>query len=234
METLDIVVVAVIALSALFAFFRGFTREVLSIGAWLGAAAVAYYTGPMLQPILHNLLPKDWQWVVDSAYIYYLPPFLVAVVFFSLIVGIISSQIRKTALGALDRTLGLLFGIARGVLLLCLVYLVGSHMTKPDDQPDWLVKARSRPLLAAGADQIQQLIPRSVIEHSLPGANRTVDQTKNAIQAGQAANDLSSALDKLTAQPQPKPVQKPTDPNNPEANSDSKGLDQLIQAQGDK
>ncbi|MEI9981969.1 MAG: CvpA family protein [Aliidongia sp.] len=148
METLDIVVVAVIALSALFAFFRGFTREVLSIGAWLGAAAVAYYTGPMLQPILHNLLPKDWQWVVDSAYIYYLPPFLVAVVFFSLIVGIISSQIRKTALGALDRTLGLLFGIARGVLLLCLVYLVGSHMTKPDDQPDWLVKARSRPLLA--------------------------------------------------------------------------------------
>ncbi|MEI9981970.1 MAG: hypothetical protein WDN69_01395 [Aliidongia sp.] len=41
-------------------------------------------------------------------------------------------------------------------------------------------------------------------------------------------------MDKLTAQPQPKPVQKPTDPNNPEANSDSKGLDQLIQAQGDK
>lgn len=239
MENLDIAVVSIIAASGLFAFIRGFTREVLSIVAWFGAIALAFYTGPLVKPTVDSFMPESWRKVVDSFYAYDIPVFIVAIILFSLIVGIISSQIKKTALGALDRTLGLLFGVARGALIVCLVYLVGSHMVKADDQPDWLLKARSRPLLAYGAEQIEQMMPsRATIERNLPGAVPTTehaaDKASSLIDAGNAAQSFSTALDRLTGQPQPKPAQRASDPNNPEANSDSKGLDQLIQAQGAK
>lgn len=238
MEKLDIAVVSIIAVSALFAFIRGFTREILSIAAWVGAVAVAIYAGPMVQPTLDSFIPEAWRKVADSFHVGDILVFLVAVIFFSLIVGVISSQIKQTVLGPLDRTLGLLFGVARGVLIVCLVYLVGSHMVQADDQPDWVAKARSRPLLAAGAAEIEQLVPRSLIEKNLPGvlpaAKNAADKAGTAIKNGQAAEQLNDALDKLSEPPDPKPAQKPTDPNNPEAHSDSKGLEQLFQAQGGK
>src|SRR5271170_168207 len=112
MENLDIAVVAIVAVSALFAFLRGFTREILSIVAWLGAIAVAFYAGPFVLVKLDAMLPTNWHWV-NSFYLYYIPPFIVAVILFSLLVGIIATQVRKTALGPLDRALGLLFGVAR-------------------------------------------------------------------------------------------------------------------------
>jgi membrane protein required for colicin V production len=237
MENLDIAVVAIIAVSALFAFFRGFTREVLSIVAWLGAVAVAFYSGPFVRDKMDAILPEKWHWV-DSFYLYYIPPFIVAVIFFSLLVGIIATQVRKTALGPLDRALGLLFGVARGALIVCLAYMVGIHMVKQEDTPDWVVKARSRPLMAMGAEQLQQMLPKSISEKgfqdALPGAKSAADKAKDTLQTTQAVGAIGDALDKLTAQPQPKSAQKPADPNNPEANSDSKGLDQLIQAQGEK
>jgi membrane protein required for colicin V production len=234
MNTLDIIVVAVVAISGLFAFVRGFTREALSIVAWLGAIAVAVYGAPYARPIFHGFVSAVW--LADI--LTYLVPFIVAVILFSVIVGITAAQIRNIGLGALDRALGLLFGVARGVLLVCLAYLVMVHLLQPENTPPWVMEARSRPLLAAGADQIQQLIPRSVIEHNLPGAlpaaSHAADKASDAVRASDALQKAGSALDQLVAPPQPKPVQKPTDPNNPEANSDSKGLDQLIQAQGAK
>jgi membrane protein required for colicin V production len=235
MNTLDIIVVAVVALSGLFAFVRGFTREALSIVAWLGAIAVAIYGAPYVEPTVRNFVHAVW--LADT--LTYLAPFLVAVILFSVLVGLIAAQIRMIGLGALDRALGLLFGVARGVLLLCLAYLVMISMLQPENTPPWVMDARSRPLLAYGADEIQQLIPRSVIDKHLPGvlptADKAADKAKDALDASSAARDLSDALEKLAAPPQPlKAAAKSTDPNNPEANSDSKGLDQLIQAQGVK
>jgi len=169
----------------------------------------------------------------------YVVPFIVAVVIFSIIVSLIAAQIRRIGLSALDRALGLLFGVARGVLLLCLGYLVMTHVLQPENTPSWVMEARSRPLLAAGADEIQQLIPRSVIDKHLPGmlpaADKAAGKAKDALDTGNTIKGLGDALDKAIGPPAPaKPPTKPTDPNNPEANSDSKGLDQLIQAQGSK
>ncbi|MEA2756346.1 MAG: rane protein required for colicin production [Aliidongia sp.] len=232
MNTLDIIVVAIVAISGLFAFVRGFTREALSIAAWLGAAAVAIYGAPFVQPYMHRFFAAGWLWLADIAT--YLVPFIVAVILFSIIVGLAAAQIRNIGLGALDRALGLLFGVARGVLLVCLAYLVMIHLLQPENTPNWVMEARSRPLLAAGAEQIQQMIPRSVIERNLPGATHAADKANDALRTGDAARKLNEALDKLAAPPAPKPTQKPADPKNPEANSDSKGLDQLIQAQEPK
>ena len=56
MNALDIIVIAVIALSALFAFARGFVKEALSIGAWLGAGLVTLYGLPLVRPFVRQYI----------------------------------------------------------------------------------------------------------------------------------------------------------------------------------
>ncbi len=224
MNTLDLIVVGVVALSGLFAFIRGFVREALSIAAWAGALVVAIYFYTPVEPFIESLIKS----VLAAELITGIGLFLVSVVLFSIIVGVISSKVRGSGLGALDRALGLLFGVARGVVLVSLGYLVMTHLLKPEDMPGWIVDARSRPLLAQGAAQLQQLIP-----HNLPGTlGATADRFNQMQTTVKAGDDFKNALDQLNRPPPVKSAAKPAPPGNPEANSDSKGLDQLIQAQG--
>jgi membrane protein required for colicin V production len=229
MNTLDIIVVAIVALSGLFAFVRGFVREALSIAAWAGAGLVTYYGYAPFQPIVRGLVKALWLADILTGAVL----FLVSVVVFSIIVGILSSQVRGSVLGPLDRALGLLFGVARGVLLVCLGYLAISHFLAPENWPGWILEARSRPLLATGAAELQQLIPRN-LPNALPGAAEGIRRTETAVKAGAAIKNASETLDQLNQPPKVKTVPKLASPGNPEANSDTKGLDQLIQAQGAK
>jgi membrane protein required for colicin V production len=225
MNSLDLIVVAVVALSGLFAFIRGFVREALSIAAWAGALVVAIYFYTPLEPMVQTVIKS----VLAAQIVTGLGLFLVSVILFSVLVGVISSKVRGSGLGALDRALGLLFGVARGVVLVSLGYLVMTHLLKAEDMPPWVVDAHSRPLLAKGAEQIQQMIP-----HNLPGTlGAAADRLNQAQTAAKASADLKNSLDQLNRPPPTKQAAKPTPaPGNPEANSDTKGLDQLIQAQG--
>jgi membrane protein required for colicin V production len=225
MNSLDLIVVAVVALSGLFAFVRGFVREILSIAAWGGALIVAIYAYTPVEPMVETLIKSTLAAEVVTG----VGIFLIAVILFSIIVGVISSRVRGSGLGALDRALGLLFGVVRGVILVSLGYLVMTHLLKAEDMPPWVIDAHSRPLLAKGAEQIQQMIP-----HNLPGQfGAAADRLGQAQAAAKASADLKNSLDQLNRPPPVKSAAKPTpSPGNPEANSDTKGLDQLIQAQG--
>jgi membrane protein required for colicin V production len=225
MNSLDLIVVAVVALSGLFAFIRGFVREALSIAAWAGALAVAMYFYTPVLPLVQNVIKS----VLAAQLFTGIGLFLISVVFFSVIVGVVSSRVRGSGLGALDRALGLLFGVTRGIVLVSLGYLVLTHLLKTEDMPPWVVDARSRPLLAKGAEQLQQMIPRT-----LPGTLGAAADNMNKMEtAAKAGADLHNALDQLNRPPLAKNAAKPATPSgNPEANSDTKGLDQLIQTQG--
>ncbi|HVJ55747.1 MAG TPA: CvpA family protein [Aliidongia sp.] len=226
MNTLDFIVVAVVALSGLFAFVRGFVREALSIAAWAGALVVAIYFFTPVEPLVQSIVKS----VLAAELIAGIGLFLIAVLLFSILVGIISSRVRSSGLGALDRALGLLFGVVRGVLLVSLGYLVMTHLLKSEDLPPWVVEAHSRPLLAKGAEQLQQMIP-----HNLPGTLGAAADRLNQVQdTAKAGTDFKNSLDRLNQPPPAKTAVKPASAGNPEANSDTKGLDQLIQAQGTK
>ena len=115
MTWVDGVILLVILVSGLLAFLRGLVREVLGIGAWIGAAILAVWATPFVRPRFQG-------WFADrpglAEPIAYAVLFLVCLGVLLFISHRISRVVRGSALGGLDRTLGLLFGLARGAALI--------------------------------------------------------------------------------------------------------------------
>ena len=86
--------------------------------------------------------------------------FIVALLILSLITRAVSRRVQDSALNAVDRSLGFLFGLFRGALLVCLAYIPLAWLMSPGEQPAWLRDARTRPLVEQGAGMIQALFDR--------------------------------------------------------------------------
>jgi membrane protein required for colicin V production len=108
MTWVDGVILGVILISGLLAFARGFVREVLGLAAWIGAAALAVWANPRIEPTfelwLHNH-PGLAQPVAFGVV------FLITLIVGLIICHHIGRAVRRSALGGLDRSLGLLFGL---------------------------------------------------------------------------------------------------------------------------
>ena len=151
-----------IAASALLAFFRGFVREVLAIAAWVGAIAVAYYLNLPTRGFFRSMISASW--VADIVGPIVL--FVTALVVFSLVTGFLTSHIRSSQLSAVDRALGLCFGAARGVLLVCLANIALTYFVPKDNRPAWIAEAKTIGLLDQGADQLASLVPPDLAKKS--------------------------------------------------------------------
>ncbi len=155
MTWVDFAVLAVIAVSALLAFMRGLVREVLGVGAWLGAGAAAVWGLPLARPQFHQWMGAS-PWTDPAAFV---AIFVVALIVLMLVAHAIGRLVRRSALGGLDRTLGLVFGLARGAALVILAYIfVG--LVKPVDQwPEAVLQARSIGLVYDGAKWAADHVP---------------------------------------------------------------------------
>ncbi|CUW39920.1 conserved protein of unknown function (Colicin V production, CvpA 9-150) [Magnetospirillum sp. XM-1] len=152
----DVVVAVVLLGSAGFAFLRGFVQEVLSITSWVGAVFAALYGFPHAQPFFRSQIGSAL--VADIAAGAAL--FLVTLLVLSLLTKRVSDTVRKSALNSVDSSLGFVFGLARGAVLVSLAYMSAAWLfDSPEQQPDWLAQSRSRPWLMRGADMLQGLAP---------------------------------------------------------------------------
>lgn len=155
----DIVILAVIGVSALVSVFRGFLREVLSLLAWVLSFWVALTFAPRFAPWLSNWieLPSIRLILAFAAL------FVLTLLSVSLIGYIIVKLMNKTGLTGTDRMLGLVFGIARGgVIVVILVLLAG--LTRVPQDPWW----QQAPLLAhfqQGALWVRNYLPDSIADH---------------------------------------------------------------------
>lgn len=156
MNTVDIIVIAVVAISALIAFLRGFVREVLTVGSWIGAALVTLYGYGMLAPQFEEWIPKS-KLFADIAASFVL--FTASLIVLSLISHTIAKFVRGSALTAVDRSLGLLFGLVRGAILVSLAYMIVHGLA-----PELLSGARTEPMMARGADFLRSLAPKGVAD----------------------------------------------------------------------
>ena len=170
MNLLDIAVLAIVVLSALLAFSRGFVRELLSVASWVAAAFATLYLFPVARPSAHKLIAKTL--IVDLGLA--LVIFLVALVAFSFLSGMIAKRVHQTEFKLLDRSLGFVFGAARGLVLLSLGMLLINWAYKPDERPKAILEAKSLPVLAYGADLLRTLVPDDFLE----GSKVTVDELK--------------------------------------------------------
>jgi membrane protein required for colicin V production len=119
----DIVILAVLCLSGLFGLWRGFIREVLSLATWIAALLVARFYAPDLMPSLEGLLANEM-----ARYVLAFALLCLAVLILGALVNFLMSKLVKVAgLQLSDRLLGILFGVARGVLIVALLVFAGMN-----------------------------------------------------------------------------------------------------------
>lgn len=178
----DLIVAAVIVLSALFAFMRGFLREVLSIGAWILAGIAAWFGWPLLAPIVGQHIDHELAVIAISA----AAIFVVVLIVVTVISHVLTSRVRESALGALDRSLGLLFGLARGALIVCVTLMIMDQFYDKTQRPDWITQAKSYRLVDAGTEILYGLIPASLLKQGESTADTVKTQAQQAVEVGQA------------------------------------------------
>ncbi|WP_431859966.1 CvpA family protein [Azospirillum sp.] len=186
----DGVVFAVLLLAALLAFTRGMVAEVLSLAAWGGAALTALYTLPFVLPHTQKYVKVEMvAYVVTSAAL-----FIVALVVLTILFGRISRGVQNSSLSAVDRSLGFLFGLFKGAVLVSVAYLFFAWLIPAQEQPQWLQQAKTRPLMAAGAGMIYEFVPANLRAEGLNQADLARDRARQAIEAKEALDRLTSPV----------------------------------------
>ena len=199
MNPLDIGVIAVIGLSAVFAFARGFVREALSIVAWVGAAFITLYGFNMVYAIIQPMVTNP----LLSQLIAGFGLFVGSLVVLTIITGIAARSVRSSALSPIDRTLGFIFGLVRGAFIVSLAYLLLDVSVQTPERPAWLRDAKSAPYLHQGADLLRNVLPESLKLKTAAAAEETIQRITPAIEAQKAMRALTNP----TAPPQPAPDQ---------------------------
>lgn len=156
----DGIVIGVTLFSAVLAMVRGFSREILSIASWGGAAASAYYFYPVLQPYAGKYTDDARIAAVGSAAVI----FLIALIVISFITMRIADFIIDSRIGALDRTLGFLFGAARGILLLVVAVAFWNWLVDVKQRPEWVNNSKSKPFLDGLVVKLQAALPENIDE----------------------------------------------------------------------
>ena len=204
-NNLDYIVVGIVLMSGLLALMRGFLREVFSLIAWAGAyfAAINFYA-PVV-PWMHHYIKNDKtaEWGAMAVV------FVVVLIVLIILGNLICSQIKGRAMTWIDRSLGLLYGLARGALVISLIYMSARMVIWPDidtteagqqedkdrnPPPDLLLEAKTRPLMARGADLLAVLVPKEMMDKTL----KSVETQKARVESdssGSSSEKKSSPVD---------------------------------------
>lgn len=152
---LDLGLIVVVLISAFLAMLRGFTREVLAIASWGAAAAAAIYFHPLVLPYVKPYITKD----VVALGVAAAAVFLGTLIIVSLITIKLSDAILDSKVGALDRSLGFVFGAFRGLLLCVIAFVFFNWLVPTQTQPEWVKLGRMRPFLQATGDSLIAMLP---------------------------------------------------------------------------
>ncbi|HEY8963610.1 MAG TPA: CvpA family protein [Alphaproteobacteria bacterium] len=192
---LDLVVIGILLLSALVAFWRGFVREVLTIISLLGAAVATFLFGPRMVPVVQD-------WLVDPEakepqQLFGLIPYemvgtalgfgLVFIVVLSVLTiasHLFSRVVHYVGLGPVDRSLGVVFGLIRGVVILGLMSVVLNFAVAEDKRADYFADSKTYPYMTYLADLTSAMMPgKDVLNRD---KIQMAAQDKSPLEPGQA------------------------------------------------
>jgi membrane protein required for colicin V production len=192
----DVGVGILVLISAILATARGLTREVLSLATWAGSAAIAAYMYFNHPEVARGLIAEPI--VADVATV--LVTFIVALIVLHLITMRIADFVVDSKIGPLDRTLGFVFGVARGVLIAVVLVLFGQWLLGPT-LPPWAAGSRSLPVLADFGNSLISMLPEDLESRVTDILQRGVageDASPPAEEEGGALDDELPALQTQT------------------------------------
>lgn len=194
---LDILLLSVMLISGLLAMIRGFMREILSITAWAAAAVATALLYNRLLPVAKANISSD---LIATAVVI-AGVFLITLLVVSVITVRISDLVLDSRIGALDRTLGFLFGLGRGLVIVVVAFLFFAWLVPTGKQPDGVRNAKSRVVLENTGEWLQALLPQDMdayLSQVFKKRPKGDDDAPEAAPPGQrsdrAAPDVTGAL----------------------------------------
>ncbi len=172
----DYVVLGILLISGLVAAYRGFLKETLSVSSWLVAALAAVFFWPVTKPFARALLePHILADILALVGVFFLILIPASFVSFRL-----SEIVRDSRAGPLDRSLGFVFGLARGLLVVGLGYVVFTSLASEENHPSWVREARLLPVVKGTADVILSLGDKKKKHNDAPAEEAVADETQHA------------------------------------------------------
>lgn len=227
---LDIAVAVVVLISVIIAVLRGFIREILTIFALVGAFASAYVFGPMLFGTTDGWLgvqdtPEESQVLFDivpySALSYGLSYAIVGIgafIVLSIFSHIISKSVHSIGLGALDRALGAVFGLARAVLVLGLLYLLPYHIIEDEQKEEYFNDSQTHVYLEATSRFIDGYMPKVA-----------KDQVEEGSEVVKAISETRQKMEEMEILSGDQDAQEQSLPSNGYTDEFRDGFDQIIE-----
>lgn len=154
-QWLDVILVAIMLISGGLAMLRGITREMLSIMSWALAAIAALFIYPLYRDSVRKIIQPDI--LADGVLI--TTVFVLVLIIVSLITVRLSDRVLDSRVGALDRTLGFVFGLVRGLILVVIAYELLVAIMPKETLPGWVTEARSLPVIESTGRAIISLLP---------------------------------------------------------------------------
>ena len=177
----DIIILVIVITSGLMALLRGFVREVLTIFAWFGAAAIAIYLFGFVKPLARAIFNPPMLADVSA----FLIVFLVALVPLFILTTQIGRRLGRDNPGVIDRTGGFLFGVARGLFLVGLAYWIHVMILEPGAIPFWAENSRLKPLIVG----VGNLFPQDIDSLATSSETLSTRQERKAPDSRDADDD---------------------------------------------
>jgi membrane protein required for colicin V production len=185
--TIDLIVIAVILISAVIALYRGLVRETFSIFEWVASAYAAIRLAPIFQPMLAGIVEPPWlAWIAV-----FIGTFLIVLIPLSIMTHRFAELVKRSEIGAIDRALGFVFGIGRGLVIVGLAYIAYASFVPLESQSATVTQARLFPLIQNSSEVLLSLVPESGSEGGTVSQGDAQDEAKTY-----GASDRS-ALDRL-------------------------------------
>lgn len=156
-------VALIVLISGILAYSRGFVREILAILGWVVAAVAAYYFAPRAEPLIREI-PILSDFLGDSCELWIIAAFAavfaVALVVVSIFTPLFSSAVQHSAVGGIDRALGFLFGVLRGMVLVAIALVVYDRVILNETIPV-VDDSRTVEIFATVQDRLNNALPES-------------------------------------------------------------------------
>jgi membrane protein required for colicin V production len=153
--TVDFLVVLVVLASTGYAVWRGFLWETLTIFAWVAAAFGCLYFGPIVVPFMGSMVSAPWL----AGLLGYAAVFLAVLIPFAFMTHRFSQSVKGSPIGPFDRALGAVFGVIRGLVIVGLAYIAFTWFVPVPDQPLWLSRAKTLPIIQSTDEVLLGLVP---------------------------------------------------------------------------
>lgn len=152
----DAVVVIIIGYSLVRGITRGFTTELLKLVSWFGALLVTLYgVAYGASEFARSVVQPDVLADIVAVGVLFFASFLVL----RFLAGKVGERVKDSPIGILDRSLGALFGLARGLVVVAAGYLLLDFFVSEKELKSWAEEAHTRPLVAYSAEMLATIVP---------------------------------------------------------------------------